>query len=134
VRGSQATRAFAPDHSALPRAGRELGQPVIIVGDMGRYSFVMLRRETTTRETFGSSCHCVDRLMSRSQAMRQARGRDRNPELAERGLKVRARRRADIAEEMPAAYKDVAEVVEVLEGAGLARTVARLKAFAVIKG
>jgi tRNA-splicing ligase RtcB len=72
--------------------------------------------------------------MSRGKATRQARGRDLKAELAEQDVTVRARSRAGIAEEMPEAYKDVAEVVEVMEGAGLTRTVARLKPFAVIKG
>ena len=129
-----ATRAFAPGHPTLPMAWRELGQPVIIPGDMGRYSFVMLGSETAMRETFGSSCHGAGRVMSRGKATRQARGRDLKAELAEQDVTVRARSRAGIAEEMPEAYKDVAEVVEVMEGAGLTRTVARLKPFAVIKG
>jgi len=129
-----ATRAFAPGHPTLPMAWRELGQPVIIPGDMGRYSLVMLGSETAMRETCGSSCHGAGRVMSRGKATRQARGRDLKAELAEQDVTVRARSRAGIAEEMPEAYKDVAEVVEVMEGAGLTRTVARLKPFAVIKG
>jgi tRNA-splicing ligase RtcB len=129
-----ATRAFGPGHPALPKAWRELGQPVLIPGDMGRYSFVLLGQQTAMRETFGSSCHGAGRVMSRTKATREARGRDLHAELAERGVTVRARSRAGIAEEMPEAYKDVADVVRVMEAAGVTQTVARLKPFAVIKG
>jgi tRNA-splicing ligase RtcB (3'-phosphate/5'-hydroxy nucleic acid ligase) len=86
------------------------------------------------RETFGSACHGAGRVMSRAQAKRDARGRDLFSELASMGVTVRAQSRAGVAEEMPAAYKDVAEVVGVMEAAGVTRRVARLKPFAVIKG
>jgi len=86
------------------------------------------------RETFGSSCHGAGRTISRARAKHEARGRDLYTELARLGVTVRARSRAGVAEEMPAAYKDVAEVVEVMEAAGVTRKVARLKPFAVIKG
>jgi len=129
-----ATRAFGPGHPALPEALRPLGQPVLIPGDMGRYSFVLVGRETAMRETFGSSCHGAGRLMSRMKAKKEAGGRDLNAELKRRGVTVRAHSRAGIAEEMPYAYKDVADVVEVMEAAGITRRVARLKPFAVIKG
>jgi tRNA-splicing ligase RtcB (3'-phosphate/5'-hydroxy nucleic acid ligase) len=129
-----ATRAFGPGHPALPEALRPLGQPVLIPGDMGRYSFVLIGREAAMRETFGSSCHGAGRVMSRTHAKREARGRDLYSELAALGVTVRAQSRAGIAEEMPAAYKDVADVVEVMEAAGVTQRVARLKPFAVIKG
>ncbi len=129
-----ATRAFGPGHRALPKAWRQLGQPVLIPGDMGRYSFVLVGRETAMRETFGSSCHGAGRVMSRTKAKREARGRDLFAELAQLGVTVRAQSRAGVAEEMPAAYKDVADVVEVMEAAGVTQKVARLKPFAVIKG
>ena len=86
------------------------------------------------RETFGSSCHGAGRTMSRSKAKQEARGRDLYGELAKLGVTIRAQSRAGVAEEMPSAYKDVAEVVEVMEAAGVTRKVARLKPFAVIKG
>jgi tRNA-splicing ligase RtcB len=95
---------------------------------------VLLGQQTAMRETFGSSCHGAGRVMSRTKATREARGRDLHAELAERGVTVRARSRAGIAEEMPEAYKDVADVVRVMEAAGVTQTVARLKPFAVIKG
>jgi len=129
-----ATRAFAPGHPALPEALRPLGQPVLVPGDMGRYSFVLVGCETAMHETFGSSCHGAGRVMSRAKAKREARGRDLNAELTQLGVSVRAYSRAGIAEEMPQAYKDAAEVVEVMEAAGVTRRVARLKPFAVIKG
>lgn len=129
-----ATRAFGPGNPALPEALRPLGQPVLIPGDMVRYSFVLVGREAAMRETFGSSCHGAGRLKSRTQAKREARGRDLYAELAELGVTIRAQSRAGVAEEMPAAYKDVADVVEVMEAAGVTLKVARLKPFAVIKG
>lgn len=129
-----ATRAFGPGNLALPETLRPLGQPVLVPGDMGRYSFVLLGKETAMRETFGSSCHGAGRTMSRAKAEREARGRDLYSELARLGVIVRARSRAGVAEEMPAAYKDVADVVKVMEAAGVAQKVARLKPFAVIKG
>jgi len=129
-----ATRAFGPGNPAVPEAYRPIGQPVLVPGDMGRCSFVLLGRETAMRETFGSSCHGAGRTISRARAKHEARGRDLYTELARLGVTVRARSRAGVAEEMPAAYKDVAEVVEVMEAAGVTRKVARLKPFAVIKG
>ena len=129
-----ATRALGPGNPALPQSLRPLGQPVLIPGDMGRYSFVLLGRENAMRETFGSSCHGAGRTMSRAKAKQEARGHDLYNELAQLGVTVRAWSRAGVAEEMPAAYKDVADVVEVMEAAGVTRKVARLKPFAVIKG
>ena len=129
-----ATRAFGPGNAALPETLRPLGQPVLIPGDMGRYSFVLIGLPKAMSETFGSSCHGAGRLMSRTQAKKDARGHDVFAELAALGVTVRAQSRAGVAEEMPAAYKDVAEVVEVMEAAGVTKRVARLKPFAVIKG
>jgi tRNA-splicing ligase RtcB (3'-phosphate/5'-hydroxy nucleic acid ligase) len=129
-----ATRAFGPGHPALPAALRALGQPVLIPGDMGRYSFVLIGLEGAMRETFGSTCHGAGRVMSRTKAKHEVRHRDLFAELAAVGVTVRARGRATVAEEMPIAYKDVAEVVGVMEAAGVSRRVARLKPFAVIKG
>ena len=129
-----ATRAFARGNPALPDVLRPLGQPVLIPGDMGRYSFVLIGLEAAMHETFGSSCHGAGRVMSRMKAKKEARGRDLNAELKAAGVTVRAHSRGGIAEEMPYAYKDVAEVAEVMEAAGVTRRVARLKPFAVIKG
>jgi tRNA-splicing ligase RtcB (3'-phosphate/5'-hydroxy nucleic acid ligase) len=129
-----ATRAFGPGHPALPSAVRPLGQPVLIPGDMARYSFLLVGRDKAMRETFGSTCHGAGRVLSRSKAKQQARGRDLIRELREAGVTIRYRGRATIAEEMPAAYKDVADVVGVMEQAGITDRVARLRPFAVIKG
>jgi len=129
-----ATRAFGPGHEALPPALRQTGQPVLIPGDMGRYSFLLVGLEHAMRETFGSTCHGAGRVMSRTQAKKQTRGRDIFAEMAALGVTVRSPSRATVAEEMPLAYKDVAEVVQVMEAAGVSRRVARLKPFAVIKG
>jgi tRNA-splicing ligase RtcB len=129
-----ATRAFGPGHPDLPKAYRRLGQPVLVPGDMGRYSFVLIGLAGAMRETFGSSCHGAGRLMSRNQAKRESRGRDLFAELEVMGVTVRASSRTGVAEEMPVAYKDVAEVVEVLEAVGVTQRVARLKPFAVVKG
>jgi tRNA-splicing ligase RtcB len=101
---------------------------------MGRYSFVLIGLEGAARETFGSACHGAGRLLSRSAAKKEARGRDLPGELQALGVTIRAHSRSGIAEEMPAAYKDVAEVVEVMEAAGITKRVAKLRPLAVIKG
>jgi tRNA-splicing ligase RtcB (3'-phosphate/5'-hydroxy nucleic acid ligase) len=129
-----ATRAFGPGHPALPAAVRDLGQPVLIPGDMGRYSFVLLGTERAMRETFGSTCHGAGRVLSRHAATRALRGHDLIGELRDAGVTIRFQGRGTIAEEMPIAYKDVADVVEIMEMAGVSRRVARLKPFLVVKG
>jgi tRNA-splicing ligase RtcB (3'-phosphate/5'-hydroxy nucleic acid ligase) len=129
-----ATRSFGPGHPALPAAVRAIGQPVLIPGDMGRYSFVLLGSERAMRETFGSTCHGAGRVMSRHAAKRALRGQDLIAQLRDAGVTIRAQGRATIAEEMPIAYKDVADVVSVMEAAGVSRKVARLKPFLVVKG
>src|SRR5581483_2735206 len=129
-----ATRAFGPGHPALPPALRPLGQPVIIPGDMGRYSFLLLGTAGAMAETFGSTCHGAGRVMSRAQAKKAGRGLDLVGELRKRGVLVRARSAGGVAEEMPWAYKDVVDVVDVVARAGISRVVARLKPLAVVKG
>jgi tRNA-splicing ligase RtcB len=129
-----ATRSFGPGHPALPAAVRAVGQPVLIPGDMGRYSFVLLGSERAMRETFGSTCHGAGRVMSRHAAKRASRGRDLIAELRGAGVTIRYQGRATVAEEMPQAYKDVADVVSVMVAAGVSRKVARLKPFLVVKG
>jgi tRNA-splicing ligase RtcB len=110
------------------------GQPVIIPGDMGRYSFLLKGTERALAETFGTTCHGAGRRMSRSEAKKAGRGHDLVGDLRQRGVVVRARSLAGVAEEMPWAYKDVADVVEVVHRAGLATRVARLRPLAVVKG
>jgi tRNA-splicing ligase RtcB len=129
-----ATRAFPPGHAETPAVYREIGQPVLIPGDMGRYSYVLVGTQGAMAETFGSTCHGAGRVLSRHAAMKAARGHDVIGELGRRGIVVRAAGRATVAEEIPEAYKDVAEVVEVVEQAGIGRIVARLRPLAVVKG
>jgi tRNA-splicing ligase RtcB len=129
-----ATRAFPPGHPELPEAYRTLGQPVLIPGDMGRYSYVLLGTDTAFKETFGSCCHGAGRRLSRRAAKRAARDRDPRAELAARGILVRAASRATVDEEIPEAYKDVREVVDVVDGAGIGRKVACLRPLGVVKG
>ncbi|MDY0270062.1 RtcB family protein [Trichloromonas sp.] len=129
-----ATRAFPPGHPDTPEAYRAVGQPVLIPGDMGRYSYVLVGTAGAMAETFGSTCHGAGRLLSRHGAKKVARGRHIEAELAERGILIRAAGRATVAEEIPEAYKDVAKVVDVVRRAGLGKIVARLRPLAVIKG
>jgi tRNA-splicing ligase RtcB len=129
-----ATRAYPPGHPQTPAAYRKVGQPVMIPGDMGRYSYVLAGTERAYGETFGSSCHGAGRRMSRHKAKQAARGRDLLGELEARGVVVMATGRGTVAEEMPEAYKDVAEVVDVVVAAGLCRKVAELRPMGVIKG
>jgi len=129
-----ATRAYPPGHPQTPEAYREVGQPVLIPGDMGRYSYVLVGTERAYRETFGSTCHGAGRRLSRRQAKKQARGRKLLDELEREGVVVMAAGMATVAEEMPEAYKDVSAVVDVVEGAGISRKVAQLKPIGVIKG
>ena len=110
------------------------GQPVIVPGDMGRYSFVLVGTPTAMKETFGSTCHGAGRVMSRTAAVKTARGRHLVDELAQRGVVARAAGHQALAEEMPEAYKDVREVVDVVHGFGISTRVARLKPIGVIKG
>ncbi len=129
-----ATRAYPPGHPQTPAAYRDVGQPVLIPGDMGRYSYVLVGTERAYRETFGSSCHGAGRRWSRGHAKRQAKGHSVFKELEARGVIVMAAGAATVAEEMPEAYKDVADVVNVVHEAGLARRVAQLRPIGVIKG
>jgi len=129
-----ATRAFPPGHPETPAAYQETGQPVLIPGDMGRYSYVLVGTQTAMEETFGSTCHGAGREMSRHQATKAAKGRNIVEELAKKGIIVRGAGRATIAEEISEAYKDVDDVVEVTHGAGISRKVAKLRPLGVIKG
>ncbi len=128
------TRAFPPGHAELPSAYRNIGQPVLIPGDMGRASFVLLGTEKAMNETFGSTCHGAGRMMSRHQAIRQAKGRAIWRELADKGIIVKSSGRETLAEEMPEAYKDISDVVNVVHNAGISKKVARLRPIGVIKG
>ncbi len=129
-----ATRAFPAHHPKVPEAYRETGQPVLIPGDMGRYSYVLVGTDRALQETFGSTCHGAGRLMSRHAAKKAAKGHNVTAELAEMGVIVKGAGRATLVEEIPQAYKDVEDVVRVVHEAGLARKVARLRPLGVIKG
>jgi tRNA-splicing ligase RtcB len=129
-----ATRAFPPGHPELPEVYKSLGQPVLIPGDMGRVSFVLLGTEKAMKETFGSTCHGAGRVMSRHQAIRRAKGRSIWQEMEKKGIIVRSAGRETLAEEMSEAYKDISNVVDVVQKAGISKKVARLKPIGVIKG
>ena len=129
-----ATRAFAPGHPDLPEVYRSLGQPVLIPGDMGTASYVLLGTQGAMEQTFGSTCHGAGRVLSRHEAINRARGRRIDQELAAAGVIARARGRTGLAEEQPDAYKDVDAVVDCVVEAGLSRKVARLRPIGVIKG
>ena len=112
-----ATRAFPPGHPELPDCYRPLGQPVLIPGDMGRASYVLLGTEKAMEETFGSTCHGAGRIMSRHQAIKKAKGRAIWREMEDKGIIVRSAGRETLAEEMPDAYKDISHVVDVVQNA-----------------
>jgi tRNA-splicing ligase RtcB len=129
-----ATRAFPPGHPDLPLKYRAVGQPVLIPGDMGTGSYVMVGTERAYEETFGSTCHGAGRVMSRTQATKASRGRSIAQEMADRGVLVMAGGKGTLREEMPEAYKNLDQVVDVVHGAGLSLKVAKLKSLACIKG
>jgi tRNA-splicing ligase RtcB (3'-phosphate/5'-hydroxy nucleic acid ligase) len=129
-----ATRAFPPGHAEVPPIFQRIGQPVIIPGDMGRASWVLAGQAGSMEQTFGTACHGAGRVMSRTQAVRQAQGRRIDKELEARGVVARARSWKGLAEEQPDAYKDVDLVVEVVHKANLAKKVARMRPIGVIKG
>ncbi len=129
-----ATRAFGPGHPSLPPDYRAIGQPVLIPGDMGTASYVLVGTNRAMEETFGSAAHGAGRLLSRAEAKRQVRGEKLREQLKAQGIEVRAGSMAGLAEEAPEAYKDVDAVVDTIHAAGIARKVARLRPLAVMKG
>ncbi|HKQ60020.1 MAG TPA: RtcB family protein [Candidatus Polarisedimenticolaceae bacterium] len=129
-----ATRAFPPGHPEIPESYRTIGQPVLIPGDMGRASWVLVGLPGSMEQTFGTTCHGAGRAMSRTAAVRASQGRRIDRELAEQGVIARSPSWKGLAEEQPAAYKDVDLVVDVVERAGLSKKVARLRPIGVIKG
>jgi tRNA-splicing ligase RtcB len=129
-----ATRAFAPGHPEIPSAYRQVGQPVLIPGDMGRYSYVLTGTAKAMLETFGSTCHGAGRAMSRMKAKRTARGRDIVAELKAKGIIVRGQSRRTVDEEITEAYKDVSNVVDACALAGISNKVVQLKPLGCIKG
>jgi tRNA-splicing ligase RtcB len=129
-----ATRAFGPGHREVTPVYRDVGQPVLVPGDMGTASYVLVGTADAMEESFGSSCHGAGRTMSRTAAKKKIHGGTLRRELEERGIQVRAGSLAGLAEEAPDAYKDIDAVIEVVHGAGLARKVARLRPLGVMKG
>ncbi len=129
-----ATRAFPPDHPDVPSDYRSIGQPVLIPGDMGRCSYVLIGTQKAMEETFGSTCHGAGRVMSRHQAIKAAKGRSIARELEDKGIIVKGASLGTLVEEIPEAYKDVNDVVNVVHQAGISRKVAKLVPMGVIKG
>jgi tRNA-splicing ligase RtcB (3'-phosphate/5'-hydroxy nucleic acid ligase) len=129
-----ATRAFPAGDPEVPEKYRSVGQPVIIPGDMGRASWVLVGRPGSMQKTFGTTCHGAGRVLSRTAAVKSAQGRRIDRELAEKGIIAKCRSWRGLAEEQPAAYKDVSMVVDVVDRAGLAAKVARLRPIGVVKG
>ena len=129
-----ATRAFPPNHRDVPKDYQSVGQPVLIPGDMGRCSYVLIGTERAMQETFGSTCHGAGRVMSRNQAIKAAKGRAVTREMEDRGIIVKGASRGTIEEEIPEAYKDVNDVVNVVHHAGISLKVAKLVPLGVVKG
>jgi tRNA-splicing ligase RtcB len=129
-----ATRAFGPSHPETPTAYRGVGQPVFIPGSMGTGSYVLVGRDASMDRSFGSACHGAGRRMSRRAARRARDGGEVQSELTDRGIVVHCPSLKELAEEAPHAYKDVDEVVRVVERAGLAGRVARTGVLGVVKG
>jgi tRNA-splicing ligase RtcB len=129
-----ATRAFPPGHPDVPKRYREIGQPVLVPGDMGRYSYLCVGTEKAMSETWGSTCHGAGRLHSRHEAKRMLAGVSVRNRMLEQGVYVRAQRPRLLAEEASEAYKDVALVIDALDGAGIAKKVCRMRPLGVVKG
>jgi tRNA-splicing ligase RtcB len=129
-----ATRAFPANHPAVPEQYRSVGQPVLIPGDMGRYSFVLVGAQGAMEQSFGSCCHGAGRRQSRTVAKKSISPRDLLDQLAARGVTIRVHSKNLLSEEAPAAYKDAQQIVNVVHNAGLAQLVARLKPIIVVKG
>jgi tRNA-splicing ligase RtcB len=129
-----ATRAFPAQSPFIPDAYLSVGQPVLIPGSMGTASYVLAGNPLAMEETFGTVCHGAGRALSRTAAKRGRDARVETQKLADQGIVLRSETRDGILEEIPEAYKDIDAVVEVVEGAGLARRVARLRPMGVVKG
>ncbi len=129
-----ATRAFPPGHPELPERYQKIGQPVLIPGDMGRYSYLAVGTQRAMEISFGSTCHGAGRAESRTAAKRALRGHDIRQELEARGIIVMAGSWASLAEEASSAYKDVSDVIDAAHGADISRKVARMRPLGVVKG
>ena len=129
-----ATRAFPAGHPEIPDKYQKVGQPVLIPGDMGTASYVLVGSPSAMEQTWGTTCHGAGRMLSRRKAMQVTKGRSIQRDLEKQGIFVRAEGRRTLNEEVPEAYKDVDEVVKVVDAAGLSRRVARLRPIGVVKG
>jgi tRNA-splicing ligase RtcB len=129
-----ATRAFPPAHPLVPDAYKDIGQPVLVPGDMGRCSYLCLGTHKAYQETFGSTCHGAGRQHSRAHMLRTLKGKNLFKEMEDRGIVVMAPGQASVAEEMPEAYKDVSIVVDVMELAGISRKLVKLRPIGCVKG
>jgi tRNA-splicing ligase RtcB len=129
-----ATRAFGPGNPVLPQDYKELGQPVIIPGDMGRNSYILVGTKRAEAETFGSTCHGAGRLLSRTAALRAEGRKTLLQDLQAKGIKVMAAGKGTLAEEAPYAYKNVNDIVEVVDKAGISKKVCRMRPIGVVKG
>ncbi|UCD20411.1 MAG: RtcB family protein [candidate division WOR-3 bacterium] len=129
-----ATRAFSAGHEEVPVKYKSIGQPVLIPGDMGTHSYLLLGTDLAMKETFGSTCHGAGRVMSRTKALDRTRGRSIDKELAQRGIYVLSASNEVLREEVPEAYKDIDMVVDAVHNAGISRKVARMRPLGVVKG
>jgi len=129
-----ATRAFAPNRPEIPEEYQSIGQPVLIPGDMGRYSYILVGTEKAMDDTFGSTCHGAGRVLSRHAAMRLTKGRAINRELEDRGIFVKSAGAATLREEVSEAYKDIRNVIHVVHNSGISKKVVKLHPLGNIKG
>jgi len=129
-----ATRAFGPGHPVLPQRYRAVGQPVIIPGDMGSASYLLVGTETAMKQTFGSTCHGAGRRMSRRQSAKQFPVGEVLRRMEQAGIYLKAASKRGISEEAPGVYKDIDEVVEISHNSGIAQKVVRLRPVGVVKG
>jgi tRNA-splicing ligase RtcB len=129
-----ATRAFPKEHPDIPKKYKAVGQPVLIPGDMGTASYVLVGTETGMKETFGSTCHGAGRVMSRHEALRRWRTEDIKREMDKKHIYVHSASKNVLVEEAPDAYKNVDDVVNITDGAGISLKVAKLKPLGVVKG
>jgi tRNA-splicing ligase RtcB len=129
-----ATRAFPPGHPDVPARYQAIGQPVLVPGDMGRYSYIARGSERAMAETWGSTCHGAGRTQSRHAAKQLLKGINVRQRMAGQGIYIRSANPRLLSEEASEAYKDVADVVDVLDGAGIAKKVCRMRPIGVVKG
>ncbi|MBM3228405.1 RtcB family protein, partial [Candidatus Pacearchaeota archaeon] len=129
-----ATRSFGPGREEIPKAYRDVGQPVLIPGTMGTASYVLVGTKKAEELTFGSTVHGAGRVMSRSSALRKIRGEDTKKQLNKKGIEIKAGSWKSLGEESPEVYKDIEEVVKIVDELGISKKIARLRPLAVVKG